>query len=640
MIKNYYYSILSLFVFCGMYSQHEIWGTVAAGGENNYGYIYKCNATGDNFTIVHHFQGTDGYSPGALLAASNNKLYGVTTSGGNAGTSTESIFSGGVLFEIDLATDTFTVLKHFMADNPEITGVKPMGTGQLSLTEASPGIIYGNIRSGLSDRIFAYNIQENTITSAAMMPTFNGGFSNTPQGMRLTGALYPAADGYLYGSTMERSQCPIGMPYGGTIVRMDPVTNVITLPYIAPCGDFEQGRIYRSNFVAHGNELYSITTEGGAYNKGVIYSYNTATGIYTKRYDFDGAAMGWEPNTLVKAPDGKLYGTTLAGGLVQPNMPFGCGILYEYDPVGNVFTKLYDFPFENGWYMAVGAYPTGPMVQGGNGKLYGVTRNGVYEFDPETGAVTARGRFSIDYPGDNGYATVTAVCRKPVYSQSATTLQGCPGEQFSFDIESLNSETVVWYHNDAADASQTGTVLAFDALMPENGGEWRAELANECGTTTTHTITIAIAETPEILQDSASLYTSMAATAYQWNDCGTGNAIEGATGAVLTPSESGSYSVTLTTGSCSVTSGCFEYSILSNNTPVQNTFTLFPNPARSTLTVEAGNTLQDGTIINLLGQKVLDITTGSNDISGLPAGVYLVAFAAQDRLVTQKFVKE
>ena len=284
MTKNYLLALLILFLLPA-HAQHEIWGTLGVGGENGYGYIYKCDATGDNFTIVHQFEGTDGLGPGGLLAASNNKLYGITTSGGQAGTTTQALFQGGVLFEIDLATEEFTILKHFYLDNEEITGTMPMGHGQLSLIEVSPGVIYGNIRSGNSDRIFSYNTVDNTITSAALMPTFNGGAMNSIQGMHLTGALYLAEDGYLYGATAERSLCPIPIPIAGTIVRIDPDTGTITFPYIASCTPSADGFIYKSNFVAHGDELYSVAMEGGAYNKGVLYSYNPVTDTYINKFD-------------------------------------------------------------------------------------------------------------------------------------------------------------------------------------------------------------------------------------------------------------------------------------------------------------------------------------------------------------------
>ncbi len=635
MIKNYLLAFFMIILLPAQ-AQHEIWGTLGIGGENGYGYIYKCDAAGDNFTIVHQFEGTDGLAPGGLLAASNNKLYGVTTSGGQAGTAVEALFQGGVLFEIDLATEEFTVLKHFYIDNEEITGMMPMGHGQISLTEVSPGIIYGNIRSGNSDRIFSYNVEEDALTSVALMPTFNGGAMNTPHGMRLTGALYLAEDGYLYGSTAERSQCPIPMPLAGTIVRLDPDTGVITLPYIASCTPVADGFIYESNFVAHGDELYSVALEGGAFNKGVIYSYNPVTDTYTNKFDFDGETKGWEPGTLMKATNGKLYGTTTSGGLVQQNMPFGCGILYEYDPETNDFTKLHDFLFENGWIMAVGANPYGPMIEGSNGKLYGVARNGVYEFDPETNEIVAKGRFDFNY--QNGYPSITAVCRKPIYAQTSTSLQACPGEPFSYDIQSPNAETVTWYHDNLPDDTHTGTLLAFENVTPADAGEWKAVLENECGMLETHIMTLTTTAEPSVMADGNTLTVDTAAETYQWVDCSTNANIDGATEADYTPAASGSYAVTITTGSCSTTSDCYEYVLMGLQEPKDSGITLYPNPAGSEITL-GGAQEMTGHVMNLLGQHVMTISEGANDIAKLPSGTYVVVVAIGESIIRQKFVK-
>lgn len=638
MIKNYLFA-LAFFIQFASNAQHEIWGTVGTGGENNFGYIYKSDAEGNNLTIIHHFQGTDGYSPGALLAASNNKLYGVTTSGGDQGTTEETLFNGGVLYEVDLATETFTVLKNFSINNTEITGLMPMGTGFLSLTEVSTGIIYGNIRSGISDRIFSYNIEENTLTSAAMLPTFNGGAMNTPHGMRLNGALYLAEDGYLYGATYERSECPIANPNGGSIIRIDPATNTITIPYMASCTPVEGGYIYRSNFVSYGDELYSVALEGGDFYKGVLYSYNPVTDVYTKKYDFDGVEMGFEPNTLVKASNGKLYGTTVGGGFIESNVPYGGGILYEFDPEAGVFIKKYDFTYQNGDYMLVGIHPQGPMIEGSNGKLYGVARTGIYEYDTEANTVAAKGRFSIEYPYENGYPSLTAVCRKPIYNQTQTSLQACPGEAFSFDLQSPNSETVTWFHNDIEDASQTGTVLSFETVASDDAGEWKAVLANDCGTVETHVLTLSATAVPVVIVGDATLTTDTAAESYQWINCGTNMPIDGAETAYYTPMANGSYAVTVTTGSCSVTSECAEYTFMAVPGATIPALKIFPNPVGNIVHIE-GIESSEGSIVNLLGQKVMAVATGSNDVSGLASGTYLIIFHTTEGIIRQKLVKE
>ncbi len=52
----------------------------------------------------------DGENIGALLLASNNKLYGLNGAGGQGGGS--NVFQGGTFFEYDLVTDQFRVIEH------------------------------------------------------------------------------------------------------------------------------------------------------------------------------------------------------------------------------------------------------------------------------------------------------------------------------------------------------------------------------------------------------------------------------------------------------------------------------------------------------------------------------------------------
>ena len=346
--------------------------------------------------------------------------------------------------------------------------------------------------------------------------------------------------------------------------------------------------------------------------------------------------MGWEPGTLTKASNGKLYGTTVSGGLVQQNMPYGCGILYEYDPETNEFTKLHDFLFENGWIMAVGANPQGPMIEGSNGKLYGVARNGIYEFDPETNEIIARGRFDFNY--QNGYPSITAVCRKPIYTQTEESLLACPGEPFSYDIQSPNSESVTWYHNDVIDTSQTEPILAFDMVNPDNAGEWRAVLTNECGTLETHVMMLSATAEPSITANGAELVADTGAETYQWINCNGNTEIDGAEGQAFTPDASGSYAVTITTGSCSVTSGCFEYILMGTPGHLQKTLTLYPNPAGNEINIE-GAEGATGYIVNLLGQRLMAVSDGANNIAQLPSGTYIVVVPIGESVIRQKFIK-
>ena len=80
---------------------------------------------------------------------------------------------------------------------------------------------------------------------------------------------------------------------------------------------------------------------------------------------------------LVQATDGNFYGTTYAGG-TSSNCQGGCGTVFRITPAGTL-TTLHSFD----WYD--GASPTGALVQGNDGNLYGTTYGGGAE--PRVGTV-------------------------------------------------------------------------------------------------------------------------------------------------------------------------------------------------------------------------------------------------------------
>jgi len=73
-------------------------------------------------------------------------------------------------------------------------------------------------------------------------------------------------------------------------------------------------------------------------------------------------------------------------------------------------------------------------------------------------------------------------------------------------------------------------------------------------------------------------------------------------------------------------------------------FTFFPNPAQNTLNISAQTEVQNITLVNLVGQVVLeqqiDATSSQIDISRLTSGVYLMNVSANGQVGTYKVIKE
>lgn len=607
------------------HSQKELWGTVSNGGQFGHGYLFKTDSIGNNFQIVHHFDSVNGKNPGALLASSGNKLYGLTAYGGQ---NNQGLFSGGVFYEYDLTTSTFKVHQHFGANNPDITGVFPTGDGLRTLTEVSPGIIYGQLRGAFQGGvIFSFNMASETISTALTLPTFQGGGSNSTLGNRLEGTLYPAPDGFLYGTTFTNSQCPIPNPNFGSIIRIDPVTNAFSIRYLCPCNG-NSGFQFNNHFTSYNGQLYSVTKLGGANNKGVIYAFDPATSAYTNKYNFQGGLLGHQPSTMVKASNGKFYGTA-SGGTPEPNLASGGGILFEFDPVTDLYTKKLDFLYGTGSYLNVGPYPFS-MIDGTNGKLYGVTPNGVFEYNVALNQIAAKGRFPINM-GWYAPATpsLTAVCRKPSYIPvNDTVLNACAGTGFSLEIQSDNTTSYVWTQNGTADNSRTSGLLDFTSLTSGNEGTWVCEMTNECGTTTGPVIEINVTENqPVIAQIGSELHTG-ASNTYQWVDCNTGYSwINGAVNQVFAPAANGDYAVITTLNGCTDTSACFALTDLgiAHSGQLMN-LVLFPNPASDEiqLVMDESLIIESVQVMSTEGQLVLEGKSNLIKINALAPGTYLI----------------
>lgn len=114
---------------------------------------------------------------------------------------------------------------------------------------------------------------------------------------------------------------------------------------------------------APGGLLYGTTLGGGNNNNGVIFSFDPITSTFTKLYDLDqpGNGDGSSPVAQLLYMNSKLYGTTRDSGA------FNGGVLFCYDVALNTYTKLQDFNFING------ASPRSPLLLASDGNIYGST---------------------------------------------------------------------------------------------------------------------------------------------------------------------------------------------------------------------------------------------------------------------------
>ncbi len=341
-------------------------GTVR-GGQNDYGTILMIDPSlpvGSNTTIVKNLDGSSGgnFSNNEMIVY-NNKLYGCLTIGG--------VHSQGTLFELDPAGNIFTKLVDFNYSN---TGGSPQGKLVLNGTKFLG--LCGN--GGVNGTGTVYEWDPANPTTVVKKYEFLPSNFDNPVNPGSTLALFNSK---FYAITYNN-----GFVNQGTLFEYDYTANTVTKKKTFNAA--ENGRIPYGKPVLLNGKLYGVCFQGpqeifgSAY--GCLWSYDPSTTVYSRKILFDypnNAVKGRAPVSAPIPHNGKLYGTTSNGGTSD------LGVLYEYDPVTDGYTK-------KDMQAIVGSYPVGePAVY--NNKLYGMTNangNGnagiVYSYDIATATLS------------------------------------------------------------------------------------------------------------------------------------------------------------------------------------------------------------------------------------------------------------
>ncbi len=329
----------------------NFYGTTSDVGFSGQGTVYKLTSSG-TFTVLHSFSGlSDGGVPrSGLIQASDGNFYGDTEGGGTCG----------VAYKIT-ASGTQTPVHEFAGGAGD--GCEPFGP----LVQASDGNFYGTTYLGGGSTVCQYGCgtvfkmtPAGTVTILHVFCTQSG----CPDGYNPTAGLVQGSDGNLYGETL------FGGPNGyGALFKITTSGTMTTLHSFnntdgsGPTGGLVQG--------GDGN-FYGTTSLGGANSAGTVFMM-TPSGTLTTLHSFctqSGCPDGSSPNDgLLRASDGNFYGTAVAGGA------HASGTVFAITPGGSL-TTIYSFCSVGGGSCSDGAYPYAGLIQGSDGKLYGVTTQG------------------------------------------------------------------------------------------------------------------------------------------------------------------------------------------------------------------------------------------------------------------------
>ena len=320
--------------------------------------IYRIHKNGSGYTLLS----TNG-SRAPLLEGSDGILYGTADANVGAGT--------GTVFKLNRDGSGYSILYNFTG------GAADGDSPSSALIEGTNGVLYGNTQfGGVNDRGTLFKMNKDG-TGYAVFHHFStfGRYPTTP--------LIQATDGQLYGATR------IGGPsFGGTVFTInEDGTGFTVLRAFGLVGGFTP---MSPQDVMEGSDgaLYATTQQDGAAGFGTIFKMNKDGSGYTVLHEFAATLDGKLPRGgLIEASDGKIYGATQWGDSTASGSLFsGFGAVFKVNKDGTGYGLVLD----------VGPEANGPLgvIEGTDTKLYGVCAGG--------GAAQGGTIFTVNRDGTSG----------------------------------------------------------------------------------------------------------------------------------------------------------------------------------------------------------------------------------------------
>ena len=313
-----------------LYDGTFLYGVTELGGQNNAGVIFKIRPDGSTFTNLYDFaQGSLGIFPAGSLMSIGDTLYGTTSMGGPNNL--------GAVFKLHKNGSGHTNMHTFAGIDGGLSGGTLLYDGTY---------LYGTTSySGVANSGVIFKIKPNG-SSFSNVFMFNYLSTGSTPGNSL------CYDGtFLYGMTL-------GTYTLGNVFKVKPDGTAFSRLGPNDGGNAQGGLIF------DGTYLFGMTPYAGANNKGKIFRMKSDGSAYSILHDFSGLADGEQPwNDLLRVGN-DLYGMTSRGGT------FDLGVLFTIKTDGTGFTKLLDF---NG--PINGSHPHGSLISDGI-YIYGMTTDG------------------------------------------------------------------------------------------------------------------------------------------------------------------------------------------------------------------------------------------------------------------------
>lgn len=618
-------------------SDAKLYGLTSGGGNYGFGVLFQYDFVTNTLTSLYNFGSTETsgkYPLGTLIEGPNNslELFGTTDEGG--------LYDYGILFKYNITTSTYTTLVDFGDSNN-------LGYGPGSnLTLASNNKLYGVTRYGGASEIgslFEYDPLSNI---SSLLYGFNYNSGHYPYG-----SLLEASDGKLYGITNKTVYGNVDS-FNSMFYSFDITTNIYSPIFKFNSSKDGAGPDGSLTYSENHQKFYGLTFRGGVNDTGAIFEFNPVNNLYARLHSFDEVnnnELGIAPRaSLLEASNGKLYGTAYRGG--NNNL----GVFFEFDLSSNTYSKKHDFSDE------LGGTPLGDLLQASNNKIYGMTSVGgegvfmeinapagtIFEYDINSNQYAKIHDFNLESGAFPNGGLIEALNGKLYGMTSDGGLQG-GGVIFEYDLTTGFNKLHELEYDGVNGSRPYGNLLQFDLNtlygMTSEGG------ANGDGVIFQFNI-------------QTNTYTKV----FDFNDALTGanplgsltllnNKLYGVTskGGVHnlgTVFEFNPQNSTFTktvdfdsqNGRLPVTTSLvvLNRNTLSTNNFEENKLIVYPNPVSETLHISTANALRSVIIYDLFGKELYASEQSSNqiDVSAYQAGIYILKVKTNRGDFTQKII--
>jgi len=328
----------------------SLFGTTSGGGTYSNGVIFSLPTMGGSLTTLFNFNGlSNGGNPWCSLTLLNgDSLAGTTTQGGTAA-------SLGTMFTIQTNGNSFHTPYTWVHSD----GANPV-YGNIAI---SGNVGYGMVKNG---GLYGYGMIYSINTDGSNYKDLHDFNNLTWGGDYPTGSLTFSITGdSLYGMTVDG-----GKFYDGVIfsIKTDG-TGYDTLLSFTGSNGIHPGSYPYGSLTLKGDTLFGMTYTGGAVIFGTAFSVQTNGANFHTMINFNGSGNGQIPygNLTLSVTGDSLFGMTSNGGT------YGDGTMFSIQTNGTHFHTM-----ENFWgsISPKGANPYGSLTLVHGDTLFGMTYNG------------------------------------------------------------------------------------------------------------------------------------------------------------------------------------------------------------------------------------------------------------------------